>query len=344
MRTAYTIVRRHQINPQPNRWGGFRGRRMDEEMTNTAVAIVEEHPAMTLNQINHELRLRLPQKPSIGRTTLSAALKSQLIVMKKLEDAPSQRNTDDTKRSRQQFAEWMMNEGTLARGELVFIDETGFNLHCARTRGRAHRGERAVRVVNGRRGGNYTLCLAISNTRGLIFHTLQDRGMTAEKFIEFLEAVSARSSPDSALLFDNAAAHRRALTERGPRLQPQQIVKAIPPYSPMLNIVENAISTFKAALKRDLEAERPSMLEKSHQDQMIQLAIMSELLKQRFKVFDRKRDKAGFDTFKVIYLLVICFETSSCDLLLRNIYLSDLDYSFICLSFICDDKSYKVLT
>ena len=96
------------------------------------------------------------------------------------------------------------------------------SLHCARTRGRAHRGERAVRVVNGRRGGNYTLCFAISNTHGLIFHTLQDREMTAEKFIEILEAVSAQSSPDSALLFDNAAAHRRALTERGHAYNPSK--------------------------------------------------------------------------------------------------------------------------
>lgn len=51
----------------------------------------------------------------------------------------------------------------------------------------------------------------------------------------------------------------------------------------MLNIVENAISTFKAALKRDLEAERPAMLEKTHQDQMIQLAIMSKAALQSIR-------------------------------------------------------------
>ena len=279
VRTAYTIVRRHRIGSSTNSWGGFRGRKMDDEMIATAVTIVEEYPAMTLNQIIHELRLRLPNKPSVGRSTLSKGLKSQLIVMKKLEDAPQQRNTEETKQLHRQFADWLMNEG-VNREELVFIDETGFNLHCVRTRGRARRGERAVRVVNGRRGGNYTLCLAISNTRGLIFHTLQDRGMTAVKFIEFLEAVSVRSAPNCVMLFDNAAAHRRALTNDGPNLQPQQEVKAIPPYSPMLNIVENAISTFKASLKRELEAARPELIQKSHHEQMIQLAVMSEVALQ----------------------------------------------------------------
>ena len=169
-----------------------------------------------------------------------------------------------------------MNDG-VNREELVFIDETGFNFHCVRTRGCAHRGQRAVRVVNGRRGGNFTLCLAISNTRGLVFHTLQDRGMTSEKFIEFLEAVSVRSSADCVMLFDNAAAHRRALTDNGPNHLPQQEVKSIPPYSPMLNIVENAISTFKASLKRELEAARPQIMNKSHQDQMTDLAMLTEI-------------------------------------------------------------------
>lgn len=279
VRTAYTIVRRHRGGIATNSWGGFRRRKMDAEMIAVAVEIVEEHSAMTLNQISHELHLRLPNKPVVGRSTISKGLKSQLIVMKKLEAAPVQRNTTGTKEMRRQFAEWLMNDG-VNRDELIFVDETGFHLHCVRTRGRAHKGERAVRIVNGRRGGNFTLCLAISNTRGLIFHTLSDRGMTAGKFVEFLEAVSTRSTADCVILFDNAAAHRRALTNEGPHLQPQQAVKALPPYSPMLNIVENAISTFKAALKRELEAARPEMIQKHHNEQMIQLAMMVEIALQ----------------------------------------------------------------
>ena len=95
-------------------------------MKNTAVRIVEEHSAMTLEQINCELRARLPQKPRICRSTLSPRLHSQLIVLK-LEEDPAQRNREDTKQLRKDFAEWLMNDG-VRRQELIFIDETGFNL------------------------------------------------------------------------------------------------------------------------------------------------------------------------------------------------------------------------
>ena len=53
--------------------------------------------------------------------------------------------------------------------ELIYVDESGFNLWTARTRGRARRGARAVRVVNGQRGANFTLILAVSSQRGVIY-------------------------------------------------------------------------------------------------------------------------------------------------------------------------------
>ena len=48
VRTASSSIRRHQLPPSANAWGGFRGRKVDEEMTKMAIQIVEEHLAMTL--------------------------------------------------------------------------------------------------------------------------------------------------------------------------------------------------------------------------------------------------------------------------------------------------------
>ena len=45
----------------------------------------------------------------------------------------------------------------------------------------------------------------------------------------------------------------------------------------MLNIVENAISTYKAALKRNLEEARPALLQLGHQERMAHLAGMTEV-------------------------------------------------------------------
>ena len=79
--------------------------------------------------------------------------------MKKLCDAPAKINSQRTKNVRCDFGQWLLQNG-VQREELLFIDEAGINLYVVRTRGRARVGERAVRVVNGRRGPNLTLCFA----------------------------------------------------------------------------------------------------------------------------------------------------------------------------------------
>ena len=87
----------------------------------------------------------------------------------------------------------------------------------------------------------------MSNTLGRVHHQLLQGGMTFELFLQFFQNVSAVSYDDAAFICDNASAHRRAPMEG--ILRDAQIVRTLPPYSPMMNIVENDISTFKAALK-----------------------------------------------------------------------------------------------
>jgi transposase len=102
--------------------GGHRFAKVDEEMKDTACEIVSEHAAWTLKQINNELRLRLPFKPSVSSTSLAKVLDSRLITMKKLEDIPGERNSLQTKEKRKEFAIWMLNTGV--HRELVYIVST----------------------------------------------------------------------------------------------------------------------------------------------------------------------------------------------------------------------------
>ena len=170
--TAYRIIRRAEARDGVVAMarGGRRRRLVTDEARETAAEIVGEHPEFTLEQINAELRHRLPNAPHFSRSTLSNMLTANLIVMKKLEDAVAERNSDRTKTMRMDFAVWMMNTGV--NQELIYIDEAGFNLWTKRTRGRARRGQRAVRVVTGRRGPSLTMTFAVSNRRGLVHHDL----------------------------------------------------------------------------------------------------------------------------------------------------------------------------
>ncbi|GFN78324.1 cub and sushi domain-containing protein 1 [Plakobranchus ocellatus] len=142
-----------------------RGGHRHAKVTDAVVrAVVEEHPDFTIRNINRELRTRLPQSPAISQITISGILDGLLVTTKKLEDAPAERNSDRAKQQRHAYATWLMHE--VQETEFIFIDEAGINIWTKRTRGRAVRGRRAVRVVQGRRGPNLTMTFAVSNVGG----------------------------------------------------------------------------------------------------------------------------------------------------------------------------------
>lgn len=274
--TAWAIINRAQRRngEVAVRRGGRRPNcvLVNDTMTETSVRIVEERPEFTLNQIIRELHVRLPDEPRISTTTLSRILNAQLIFMKNLEDAPSERNTTTTKDRRKEFAQWLMEDGI--HTELIFIDEAGINLWMRRSRGRARRGERAVRVVGGRRSGNFTMVFAVSHTRGLIHHDLFQGGMTAARFITFLESLPFVGGERSVtLIFDNASAHRRASEATLPA---HVSLRWQPAYSPFLNIVENCFSQWKSAMKRQLSEVREQTLTQGHEQRLATLAQIAE--------------------------------------------------------------------
>ena len=161
--TAHGVVKRwqeHGVVVRPR--GGAREAttKVDDEMKEAAVAIVERNAAYTLKQINAQLRQTFPQKPHISISTLATMLDGQLVAMKNLEDAPVERNSPDTKEERRQYATWLAAEGV--NQNIVYVDEYGFNLYTRRTRGRALVGQRAVRQVAASRGRNLNLLMAIS--------------------------------------------------------------------------------------------------------------------------------------------------------------------------------------
>ena len=253
--TAWSIVRRHQLHGVVERpRGGARNAKMNEEMTNACgVAIVEMHVDYTLSQINHELRMQLPHKPHVCISTISKTLHGQLIHLKKMETVAVDRNREDVKLARREFAEWLV-QAHGANEEIIYVDESGFNLWLARTRGRARVGQRAVRIVGSRKGPNFTCILAISNIRGVIHHEFRAGGTRIDNFNAFITR-AAELVGDAAATFvlDNAPCHRGV---RNAAIG-NHVVRFLPAYSPMLNIVENAWSSWKAAFKQELAEVRP---------------------------------------------------------------------------------------
>ena len=106
--------------------------------------------------------------------------------------------------------------------------------------------ERAYRQVCGQRGRNVTVAQAISPINGLVFHSAFHGGMTGQGFNDLLTQARLNLDPNEHVIFiyDGAPAHNNPAIP-GPNSE----LKKLPPYSPFLNVVEQAISVLKAAIK-----------------------------------------------------------------------------------------------
>ena len=93
-----------------------------------------------------------------------------------------------------------------------------------------------------------TVALAISPTSGLVFHSAILGGMNGRRFDDFLAQTRLNLDPDEHVIFiyDGAPAHGNPAIP-GPNSE----LRKLPPYSPFLNIVEQAVSALKAAIKAD---------------------------------------------------------------------------------------------
>ncbi len=99
-----------------------------------------------------------------------------------------------------------------------------------------------------------TVVFAISVNRGLLKHDLFQGGMTADRFVQFVETVSEENAHvhPGVVLFDNASCHRRVF--QAAQLEDGHTLKSLPPYSPFLNPVEQAFSAFKKRVGRNSSA------------------------------------------------------------------------------------------
>ena len=187
-------------------------------------------------------------------SSIANHLKKQLIVTKILYDAP--------------------------RRSVSLFYKTGINLWVKRTRGRAKKGERAIRVVAGRRGKNLTMTFAVCPFRGLIFHHLMEGGMTCVRFEDVILNLCAQNplGPNESpcvLIIDNEPAHNQAGNINFP---PGYSIKYFPTHSPFLNIAENAINMWKSAVKNEMTRARDQLNQEPYDRRMQMVANIAEML------------------------------------------------------------------
>lgn len=137
--------------------------------------------------------------------------------------------------------------------EYIYVDEVGFNLTKTRRRGRNVIGQRAIINVPGQRGGNVTMCAAITQNGVLHHHATLGPYNTAH-MLTFLEAIHNMLVPDQnpdpeqprfVVIWDNVSFHRAVLVQNWFATHPRFTVVYLPPYSPFLNPIEEFFSTWR---------------------------------------------------------------------------------------------------
>lgn len=203
--------------------------------------IISEDNSLTQQGVIEKLHL---SGIFVKQSFVSKILNEMRITRKRLSLVPQERNTPRTLDARQSYAREIEH---ISMSKLVYLDETGFNLHTSQSYGYSPINTKAFITVPANRGQNISLMAAIS-INGVICFEMQDGAYNGDGFINFITAQLIpyfRSNPDHVLIMDNCRFHHRNDVLR--LLNQHEIIfKFLPPYSPQLNPIEEFFSELKA--------------------------------------------------------------------------------------------------
>ena len=206
----------------------------------------------------------------VSTSTIARKLEGQLVTLKKLELVPERRNCLENREARRRHAQWL--QGAHEQGaRFCFVDECGYNLYTARTRGRSVKGLPARKVVENQRTPHITIMCAVCPGIGLMHNATIVGGAKQEQFDNFVRALVSRDfgqpmvphhdTNKRYIIYDNAPCHR-GVEERLADSVPEDLeLVRLPPYSCPLNPIEYCFQSVKAHIKRSLSQHGPVLPE-----------------------------------------------------------------------------------
>lgn len=182
----------------------------------------------------------------ISNTGVCRLLHEMDYTRKRLVRIPEERNSPKNIETRQTYAREIQ---FVSDSNLVFLDETGANMHHSRNYGYSAKNVKAYKVVKSNRGVNISCMVAISNT-GIIGFEIKDGAFDGSSFKCFIQDKLVRHfevNRFDILIMDNCSFHHRKdvlqlLDDNNIRY------RFLPPYSPQLNPIEEYFSHFKSKL------------------------------------------------------------------------------------------------
>lgn len=215
--------------------------------------MLEDDPSHTLKSLKTQLDT---SDFYVSLPTISKYIKKLDYTRKRLSIVPAERNSLNTINQRQDFCRFVNN---IVDDDLIFLDETGFNLHSKSNYGYSLKNVKCFVTKKANRGTNVSVMVAISKN-GIIDFEINNGAFNGDKFINFIEnklRPHFKNHPRKVLVMDNCSFHHRSDVRQV--LENHNIsYKFLPPYSPQLNPIEEYFSHLKA----NYNAIRPAPISK----------------------------------------------------------------------------------
>ena len=247
-KTAYGWVRSGEVDGK--RRGGYKKKYLNEEQLLTVLHHLEEDPEATLQQLKTYIQEHCNLVLAVS--TVGNYLDGNLYSIKKFHHRPTTMNTEANKQLRRTYV-LNLNQLIQEGKDILWIDETNFNLFCRRTQGWSRRGTRAVQDLPSSRGPNLHVIGAIS-CEGIVMMTKKRGAFKSETckdwIVDLLSAWerTGKQRSNLVLVCDNAPCHSRI----DDVLSGGATLLRLAPYSPALNPIETVWSTLKTHVRREL--------------------------------------------------------------------------------------------
>ncbi|KII63296.1 hypothetical protein RF11_04955 [Thelohanellus kitauei] len=207
---------------------------------------IEEIPIITIAQILSKLQEDF--NLILSKSTICRTIKKLNITYKLVRQVPIARNTPEIIEARFIYSQTYFESIAFSTPEVIYIDETGFNLHIRRRYGRSQRGECAHIVVANFRGRNISVCVAM-NISGLVNYRRIVASFNNNEFCQCLrEGFQKLSNTPKIFVMDNVHFHHSTEVHEVVESQGHRIV-FIPLYSPQFSQIELLFSKLKNIIK-----------------------------------------------------------------------------------------------
>lgn len=245
-KTAYHWVR--SGDDEMKKRGGIKPKFLSQDDIDIVIAWVEAECDLTLKQIQIKIHQIIHKNVSVS--CIANYMEGQLLSYKMAHKESVAMNSLQNKDKRAAYVR-TLNEFVQQGKQIVWIDETNFNLFCRRRHGRARVGYRAIQKLPASRGTNIHLIGAISSAGVLAFQ--RRRGSyTAALANAWMQALLqnwenlGNNLEDLVVVADNAPCHASLNTIFDNNAA---TLLKLGPYSPMLNPIEIIWSKVKQHAK-----------------------------------------------------------------------------------------------